>query len=107
MLLFLAACAPRTGQIAECEFETRKLFPNQTFGLSAPMQNLMTLCMKAEGFTWSTESKDCHLGFAEGNNPFASAACYEPTWYYEQRIALENFSRKWLQYGSGSGHAPR
>jgi hypothetical protein len=80
-VFLLAGCSPAPQTVAKCEFEARKARPDP----NASIVDLMTLCMKAEGYTWTVGPDDCHvrIGLHALDDTFTDPACYQSTWLLE------------------------
>lgn len=96
VLWFLGSQGPSAIILAKCEYDVRRAYPaEQNLSVSAPMLNLMSLCMKTQGFEQTLEGEDCRIGGTfGGRSPYLNSACYEHSWWHSLNRDLYDFARR-------------
>lgn len=99
LCLPLAACfKEQEAKTAECQFKVQSVSGDRTWSVPAKSLDeieLMTLCMKAAGFEFNTESKKC--AWHGDGNAYIGPRCYVPRdalLYWGDR--LERYSEFYL-----------
>lgn len=89
VLLFLgiSACTASDQQMAQCEFEVRRTYPNSALTPSGESVNMLFLCMKAAGYEFNWENPNCAGVPGSSRKP----ACYVSSKF----VALVEKLREW------------
>lgn len=76
LVLPLSGCfQEQKQQVATCEFDARRTYPNLRLETSNDVGEFIKLCMKAAGYDWDLSDNKCQPGFRTEANPY----CYVPS----------------------------